>query len=137
MNIRQIPQFSGIIISAGFVAYIAAMLVAPQLYNTTDISRRLAIIDTQKARWYLSQILFALGPSLAAAGFLLLAYSRRQTPASWLYLLGTVLFAAGSAMAVGLVIRQTLDPAAFWTGEETPLLIGYGWHQDHTPSLAD
>ena len=35
--------------------------------------------------------------------------------------------AAGSAIAIWLVYRQTLDPEAFWEGRQIPLIIGYGF----------
>jgi hypothetical protein len=118
---------SGIVTSAGFILYVAAMVVAPQLYNTADIAERLSIIAANQARWNISQLFFALGPALPAFGFLLLAISQRQSQTISLYYLGTILFVAGSAIGIWLVYRQTLDPAAFWEGTGIPLVIGYGF----------
>jgi len=106
----NLQQTSGIVISAGFVLYVAAMVVAPQLYNTEDISQR-----------------FAVGAGVPAIGFLLLALSRQGALSGWLYWLGAAVFAGGSGIGVWLVHRQTLDPAAFWEGTQIPLLIGYGF----------
>jgi len=123
----NLQQTSGIVISAGFVLYLAAMVVAPQLYNTEDISQRMAIIAANQTRWNVSQLLFALGAGVPAIGFLLLALSRQGAPSGWLYWLGAAVFAGGSGIGVWLVHRQTLDPAAFWEGTQIPLLIGYGF----------
>jgi hypothetical protein len=124
MNIQQI---SGIVISAGFVLYIAAMLVAPRLYQEPVIANRLAIIAANQTRWNLSQLLFALGPGIPAIGFLLLAFSQRGVPSGWLFWMGAVAFAGGSGFGMWLVYRQTLDPAAFWEGAQIPMIIGYGF----------
>ncbi len=123
----NITQFSGIVISAGFVLYVAAMVVAPQLYNTSDIDQRMGIITANQTRWNLSQIFFALGAGLPAAGFGILAFVQRGGLTGWLWILGAVAFAAGSAIGVWLVYRQTLDPAAFWEGTEIPKVIGYSF----------
>ncbi len=124
MNMQQI---SGIVISTGFVLYVAAMLVAPQLYQEAVIANRLAIIAANQARWNLSQLFFGLGIGLPAIGFLLLTISQRTAQAAWLFYLGAAVFVAGAAIGMWLVYRQTLDPAAFWEGTQIPLIIGYGY----------
>jgi uncharacterized membrane protein len=113
MNLQPI---SSLVISAGFTLYILAMLVVPQFYQTEDIASRLAIIAANRTRWNVSQFFFALWAGIPAVGFLLLVISERSAPAAWLYYLGAAGFAAGSAIGMWLVYRQTLDPAAFWEG---------------------
>lgn len=120
-------QMSGVVIAAGLFFYVAAMFVAPRLYDTEDISERLHLIEENQARWNISQLFFALGPGVTAAGIAMLAFLQRSGTSAWLYGLGAALFAIGSGIAVWLVYRQTMDPAAFWEGTETPLIIGYGF----------
>lgn len=124
MNMLRI---SGIVISAGFVLYVAAMVVSPRLYQEPVIANRVAIIAEKHTRWIVSQLFFGLGMALPAAGILLLAISQRDTPIAWLYYLGAAFFAAGSLIGMWLVYRQTLDPVAFWEGVQIPLIIGYGF----------
>lgn len=123
MNLLRI---SGMVISAGFVLYVVAMLAAPRgMYETEIIARRLEIIAANQIRWNVSQLFFALGLGVPAVGLLLLTLSQRAATVAWLYYLGTALFAAGAALGMWLVYTQTLDPAAFWEGAQIPVLTGY------------
>lgn len=123
----NLQSFSGIVLTSGFVLWVLAMASAPKLYQTEDITSRIAIIAANQARWNLSQLFFALGGGVPAGGFLLLAISQRAAPAAWLYFLGAAAFAAGSVIEMWLVYRQTQDPAAFWEGAQIPNIIGYGF----------
>jgi hypothetical protein len=125
--VMNTQSFSGMVIALGFVLYVAAMLAAPRLYDTEDIGQRVAVIASSQVRWNVSQLLFALGAAVPAVGFVMLAFSQRGTRPDWLFFLGAVLFAAGAAIEMWLVYRQTLDPAAFWEGAQTPAIIGFGF----------
>ncbi|HZD57127.1 MAG TPA: hypothetical protein VE136_10415 [Anaerolineales bacterium] len=120
-------RLSGIIISSGFVLYVLAMLAAPQLYQESVIANRLAIIAANRIRWNVSQLFFALGMGVPAAGFLLFGISQRIEKTAWLLYLGMGTLVAGAAIGMWLIYRQTLDPAAFWEGAQIPLIIGYGY----------
>lgn len=120
-------QRSGIVISAGFVLYVIAMLVAPRLYQEPVIANRLAIIAANRTRWNVSQLFFALGIGVPVIGFFLLAISQRAEKIAMLYYLGTAVLVAGAVIGMCLVYRQTLDPEAFWEGAQVPLIINYGY----------
>jgi hypothetical protein len=121
--VMNLQQASGIVISSGFILYVIAGVVAPGLYGDENIANRLAIIAANQVRWNLSQLFFALGLGVPAAGFLLLALSQRDERATWLYYLGAASYGGGSLIGMVLVYRQTLDPAAFWEGGQLPLFI--------------
>lgn len=121
--VMNLQRLSGLIISTGFILYLAAMLVAPRLYQDENIANRLVIIAANQSRWNISQLFFALGIGAPALGFLLFALSQRGEKATWLYYLGAVLYGIGSVIGMWLIYQQTLDPAAFWESERIPLVI--------------
>lgn len=123
----ELQDLSGIVISAGFVLYILAMLVAPPLYQESVIANRLKIIAKNRPRWNLSQLFFAIGIVLPAVGFLIFTFSQKPEKISWLYSLGSIALIAGAGIGTWLVYRQTLDPEAFWKGAQTHFLIDYGY----------
>jgi hypothetical protein len=120
----SLERIAGIVIIVGVVLYITAGFMSPRLYQEPDISQRVSIIEANRARWDVSQILFGLGIGLPAVGFLLLTLHLHGIQRQALTYAGAAAFILGALAGVIFVYRQTFDPVQYWESTQPSLLIG-------------
>ncbi len=110
-------------ITVGVVLYIMAMFVSPRLYQEPDISRRANIIEENRFRWNISQVMFALGMGAPALGFLLLTLHLQDIHRNWTIYAGAASFIAGALLGAIFVYRETFDPVQYWESAHPSALI--------------
>lgn len=115
-------RIGGGILIAGFLLWAAAGVIAPpDLYREPDIPARVAIVGRHLGRWYVSQVAFALGALGQGVGYLVLTRSELAGRAPWLAAVGAGAWLIAGGVAAAAVVRQTLDPAAFWSAPASGL----------------
>jgi len=107
-------RLAAALISIGLLIFVVAGIATPQgLYQAPEHSTRLQIIDDERARFLLAQVLWALMLAIPAAGFVLV--SRQITvPLAWLPTLAALAIVVGAAGGIVFVVLQTADPLRFW-----------------------
>jgi hypothetical protein len=102
------------LIAGGILLFAVAGFTTPQgLYQAPEHATRLQIIDDERARFLLAQVLWALMLAVPAAGFVV-ASSQIAAPTSWLLPVAGLAIVVGSAGGVLFVLLQTVDPQRFW-----------------------
>jgi hypothetical protein len=123
MNLEQI---AGVVIILGVLAFIVAMMLSPRLYQEPDLSERAAIVDANRGRWNISQLLFGLGILMPAVGFLLLSLHLQGMQSPLLIDAAAAAFILGGLPGAIFVYQQTLNPLKYWQSAQTPALVtGY------------
>ena len=118
----SLEKIAGITIILGVAIYVLAMFVSPRLYQEPNLSKRMSIVDGKRFRWYISQIMFALGIALPALGFLLLT-RHHGIQGHWSIYAGASSFTLGALLGVIFVYRQTFDPLQYWKKSQPSWLI--------------
>lgn len=107
---------AGILMILSFVLIVLNMLLAPpRLYQETDTEVRLQIIADHRFRWIFAQVTGALGPLLAAIGFLLLAIHFQEVQSSLLLNIGAAAFILGALSMMLYTFQSLSDPGAYLT----------------------
>lgn len=119
----SLERIAGLVIMVGVVLYIVAMFVSPRLYQEPDINQRVSIIEANRTRWNVSQLLFGLGIGLPAVGFLLLTLHLHDIQRQWAIYAGAAAFILGALSGVIFVFRQTSDPVQYWASTQPSALI--------------
>jgi peptidoglycan/LPS O-acetylase OafA/YrhL len=118
-----LQKTAGIAIILGVVVYVLAMFVSPRLYQEPDIGGRVNIIEENRSRWNISQVMFALGMGVTALGFLLLTLHLHGVHRQWTIYGGAASFIVGALLGVIFVYRQTFDPVQYWESARPSALI--------------
>lgn len=120
-------RIGGTILIGGFLLWVAAGVIAPPgLYREPDIPARVVIVGRHLSRWYVSQAAFALGALAQGVGYLVLTRSELAGRAPWLAAAGASAWLIAGAIAAIAIVRQTLDPVAFWSGPTSSLEAAAG-----------
>jgi hypothetical protein len=110
-------RLSAILLLAGFAALVfAAPFSVPGLYQTTDPSDRVEIIEQHKSNWNTTQSLVGLGILLTASGFFVLNTQLYSVANAWITTLGAAAFIIAAFSGAIFIYRQTTDPLATYEG---------------------
>ncbi len=121
-------RLSAFLLIAGFAGLLLAFALGlGGLYQTTDLSERVRIIEENKTRWNIGQSLSALGILLTAAGFAVLALHMRTLANVWVPTLGAVALVVGAISAALFIYRQTTDPLSTYEGAYSGMQTLYYW----------
>lgn len=121
-------RLTAILIIAGFAFLMAGSLLGPQgIYQTSDPSERVQIIEENKTRWNITQSLAGLGISLTTVGFVVLASRLRTVGNAWVPTLGAVALVLGAISGVFFIYRQTTDPLSTYEGAYSGMQTLYYW----------
>ncbi len=90
--------------------------VSITVFSRSDGSRRLAAIEARRRSWRFSQVFFALGPIVVAAGVGLAVSRLPGALVRWLALAAFAALAVGAGPWIWHVYRRAVDPRAFVTG---------------------
>lgn len=102
------------LIAGGILLFAVAGIATPQgLYQTPEHTTRLQIIDVERVRFLLAQVLWALGLALPAAGFVLVS-RQLVVPLAWLPTAAALAIVVGALAGILFVVLQTVDPLRFW-----------------------
>lgn len=113
MNYQQI---AGIGLIAGFVFILVASSVGPpRLYQEPDSEARLEIIANHTTRWAASNLIFAVGGLITAAGLALFALQIRGSASLWLIVLGVASYTLGAIVWAIFMYQRTVDPSSLFT----------------------
>jgi hypothetical protein len=108
------PRLPAGLVAGGVLIFVAAGLETPQgLYQAPEHATRLQIIDNERARFLVAQLLWALMLAVPAAGFVLVS-RQIDAPLAWLPSAGTLAIVGGAGAGILFVVLQTLDPLRFW-----------------------
>lgn len=105
-----------LLIAAAVAMFLSSFVNAPGLYQTEDIEERLEIIEANRTRWLVNQVIVVAGALLLVGGFGVLAGALRPTAGRWLPILGAAAFTAGTLSGLYFVYLQTVDPRGGYSG---------------------
>ena len=106
----NLERLAGIVIIVGVAIYILAAVVSPRLYQESTVAKRVQIIEENRTRWDVSQLLFGLGLAIPPVGLILLSLHLSRTQKPMVISAGAAAFALGALLGVVFVYRQTSDP---------------------------
>jgi hypothetical protein len=110
-------RFSAILLIAGFAVLMVASLLGPQgIYQTSDPSERVQIVEENMTSWKITQSLTGIGLLLTAVGFAVLASRLRTVGNAWVPTLGAAAMIVGAISAALFLYRQTTDPLSAFEG---------------------
>jgi len=121
-------RLSAILLIAGFAVLIVASLLGPQgLYQTSDPTERVQIIEDNLTRWKITQSLTGLSLLLTAVGFTVLASRLRTVGKAWVPTLGAAVLVVGAISGALFLYRQTTDPLSGYEGAYSGMQTLYYW----------
>jgi hypothetical protein len=121
-------RFSAILLIAGFAVLMVASLLGPQgIYQTSDPSERVQIVEENMTSWKITQSLTGLGLLLTAVGFAVLASRLRRMGNAWVPTLGAAAMVVGAISAALFLYRQTTDPLSAFEGAYSGMQTLYYW----------
>jgi len=107
-------RLAGGLIASGIVIAVVAGIATPQgLYQAPEHATRLQIIEGDRARFLIAQVLWGLMLSVPAAGFVM-ASRQIVVLLAWLPTVAALAILVGAAAGVLFVLLQTVDPLRFW-----------------------
>ena len=110
-------RLSAILLIAGFVVLMVASLLGPRgIYQTSDPSERVQIVEENMTSWKITQSLTGLGLLLTAAGFFVLNTRLYTMGNAWVPTLGAAAMVVGAISAALFLYRQTTDPLSAFEG---------------------
>ena len=110
-------RFSAILLIAGFAVLMVASLLGPRgIYQTSDPSERVQIVEENMTSWKITQSLTGIGLLLTAVGFAVLASRLRTVGNAWVPTLGAAALVVGAISAALFLYRQTTDPLSAFEG---------------------
>lgn len=120
---------AGILLIAGFVLVLIASFVGPnKVYTAPDSQTRLEIITQNKGRWTATNVIWAVGSLLTAAGFIFLALALRTSQNPWLLYAGSVAVIVGMVAWAIYLYQRIGDPAGnLYTTPPAPLSLIFAW----------
>jgi hypothetical protein len=102
------------LIAGGIVIAVVAGAATPQgLYQAPEHATRLRIIEDERARFLLAQVLWALMLAVPAAGFVLVS-RQMTTPVAWLPTVAALAIVVGAGAGILFIVLQSVDPLRFW-----------------------
>lgn len=112
-----IQKIAGLVLIIGSIFFfIAAFSPISRVFTEPDAAKKLEIILGGRRPWTVSQLFFALGAIVTAAGLILTSFHFRELPAAqWLHLAAVVL-AIGAGLWSWHVYLRTVDPHTFVEG---------------------
>jgi len=109
-------QLAGYLLIAGFVSVLVASFVGPpKLYQEPESETRLALIADHPTRWAASNLFFALGGLVTAAGLALFSLQLRGSVSTWLIGLGATAYILGTIVWAIFMVQRTINPASLFT----------------------
>jgi hypothetical protein len=103
-------RLSAVLLIAQFAVLVVGFPFGlPGIYQTTDPTERVQIIEENKTRWYISQLSIGLFILLTAVGFVVLASHLRTVANAWIPALGAAAFVVGAISGALFLFRQTTD----------------------------
>jgi hypothetical protein len=139
-------RLSAVLLIAGFAVLILRLpLSLPGLYQTTDPTERVQIIEENKPRWNISQSLIGLSLLLTTIGFFVLNTRLYTVANAWVPTLGAAAFVIALIPAALFLYRQTTDPLGsraysgmqtlyYWLALAGLLLFGVAFLQAGLPA---
>ena len=110
-------RVAGIVLLVGSLLFIAAAFSPiSRVYAERDAEKRIEIIKAGPGQWTVSQLLFALGGSVAAIGLGLAAYNLRGSSAALAAYLGVVLLIVGVVFWDWHLYVRVVNPEGFARG---------------------
>ena len=110
-------RLSAILLIAGFAVLMVASLLGPRgIYQTSDPSERVQIVEENMTSWKITQSLTGLGLLLTAAGFFVLNTRLYTMGNAWVPTLGAAAMVVGAISAALFLYRQTTDPLSAFEG---------------------
>ena len=110
-------RLSAILLIAGFVVLMVASLLGPRgIYQTSDPSERVQIVEENMTSWKITQSLTGLGLLLTAAGFFVLNTRLYTMGNAWVPTLGAAAMVVGAISGALFLYRQTTDPLSAFEG---------------------
>jgi hypothetical protein len=109
-------MLTGVLLILGFVFVLVASIVGPpRLYQEPNSEVRLEIIANFPTRWAVSNLFFALGALVTAAGLTLFALQLRGSVSPWLIWLAVATYILGAFVWVIFIFQRTVDPSSLFT----------------------
>jgi hypothetical protein len=109
-------MLAGVLLILGFVFVLVASIVGPpRLYQEPNSEVRLEIIANFPTRWTVSNLFFALGALVTAAGLTLFALQLRESVSPWLIWLAVAAYILGAIVWVIFMFQRTVNPASLFT----------------------
>lgn len=101
---------------AGFVFIIVASSIGPpRLYQEPDSKARLEIIANHRTRWTASNLCFAFGGLVTAAGLALFSLQLRGSVSAWLIGPAVAAYTLGAIVWAIFMYQRTVDPSSLFT----------------------
>jgi hypothetical protein len=105
---------AGILMIVGFSLVVVASLVGPnEVYSAPDNERTLKIIEQKQRRWVATNLIWAVGSLVTAAGFLFLTLALEESHSPWLLFPGALAFIVGAIAWAIFLSQRTIDPAGY------------------------
>ena len=121
-------RLSAILLIAGFAVLMVASLLGPQgIYQTSDPTERVQIVEENMTGWNITQSLTGLGILLTAAGFFVLNTRLYTMGNAWVPTLGAAAFVIGAISGALFLYRQTTDPLSAFEGAYSGMQTLYYW----------
>ena len=121
-------RLSAILLITGFAVLMVASLLGPQgIYQTSDPSERVQIVEENMTSWKITQSLTGIGLLLTAVGFAVLASRLRAVGNAWVPTLGAAALIVGAISAALFLYRQTTDPLSAFEGAYSGMQTLYYW----------
>jgi hypothetical protein len=118
---------AGLIASGILIAVVAGIATPQGLYQAPEHAARLQIIDDERARFLLAQLLWTLMLAIPAAGFVLVA-RQITVPLTWVPTLAALAIVVGTMGGILFIVLQTVDPLRFWlNGGAAWVSLGSAW----------
>ena len=113
----DMERVAGIVLLVGSVLFcVAAFSPISRVYAERDAEKRIEIIEAGPGQWTLSQLLFALGATIAVIGLSLAAYHLRSSSAALAAYVGVVLLIIGVVFWDWHLYVRIVDPEGFARG---------------------
>ncbi|MDX1614607.1 MAG: hypothetical protein R3300_09880 [Candidatus Promineifilaceae bacterium] len=121
-----LTQWAGIAILIGFVVFWLGNIYSPPgVYQESDLTVRLKIVDEYSRRWAVSQGLGGAGIAVALLGLLILSIGAANDNGPWLTYLPAALNAVTVVLLAVWLTQYIGDPASIWGRvEQSPLMLG-------------
>jgi hypothetical protein len=110
-----IGRIGGLVIIIGSLIFMFAAAPMSKIYGPQDIEGRMALLNANRPAYVFSQLLFAIGAAVTAAGFVVMSPRLRPSASpDWLPALASTLLLLGTASWLLFVYQRAVNPEVYF-----------------------